>query len=138
MLGEVSIIEMVDSKRYSRDEIKKQAKVMVHQLVYQDIGFCSCGKAEDILILIKKVLKAIDDKTAKRLQEHSSYSLDRIIDEYKEEMDKLIPQKLIQELMLQILTSYGLIDHKKIIHNSFLTPYGEEILCALNILYKNK
>lgn len=138
MLGEVSIIEMVDSKRYSREEIRKQAKVMIHDLVYKDIGFCSCGRAEDILVLIKKVLKAIDNKQAKRLQEHSYYSLDRIVDEYKEEMDKLIPQRLIQELLLQILTSYGLIDHKKIIHNSFLTPYGEEILCALNILYKNK
>lgn len=138
MLGDTSIIEMVDSKRYSRDEIRKQAKVMIHDLVYKDIGFCSCGKAEDILVLIKKVLKAIDNKQAKRLQEHSYYSLDRIVDEYKDEMDKIIPQRLIQELLLQILTSYGLIDHKKIIHNSFLTPYGEEILCALNILYKNK
>lgn len=138
MLGDVSIIEMVDSKRYNREEIRKQAKLMIHDLVYKDIGFCSCGRAEDILVLIKKVLKAIDNKQAKRLQEHSYYSLDRIVDEYKDEMDKLIPQRLIQELLLQILTSYGLIDHKKIIHNSFLTPYGEEILCALNILYKNK
>lgn len=138
MLGDTSVIEMVDSKRYSREEIRKQAKQMIHDLVYKDIGFCSCGKAEDILVLIKKVLKAIDNKQAKRLQEHSYYSLDRIVDEYKDEMDKIIPQRLIQELLLQILTSYGLIDHKKIIHNSFLTPYGEEILCALNILYKNK
>lgn len=138
MLGDTSVIEMVDSKRYSREEIRKQAKQMIHDLVYKDIGFCSCGKAEDILVLIKKVLKAIDNKQAKRLQEHSYYSLDRIVDEYKDEMDKLIPQRVIQELLLQILTSYGLIDHKKIIHNSFLTPYGEEILCALNILYKNK
>lgn len=138
MLGEVSIIDMEYSNKYSTQDLKIEAKLIVHKFVYEVMGFCSCGRAENILIKIRDVLQVVHNKYIKRHQEKSSYSLKRIQDEYEEEMREVIYDDIIQELVLQILTSYGLLEHTKCIHNSTLTPYGEEILCALNILYKRR
>lgn len=128
-----NIINMKESGKYTQNELLHKAKEILIELK-KNIGICNCGKSYKIMFMIRDVLQVINDKAEKIYMEKSPYSLERAQSEYEDELSKVIEVEVLQEFVLHILNYNGLIYHDKNINYNYLSPYGEEILCALRII----
>ena len=107
---------------------------ILHEFYFNRLGFCGCGTPKDIMIAIKDTLTYFNNKSESDYNTYESNSeKDDIVDiiNLKDDGDKSNGIKL---LLLNVLTNADVLEHSTTVRNSWLTPYGKEVLTAFNEL----
>lgn len=132
-ISEIKITELKQQGIYDEYELKVIASRMILNLQLGIMDFCGCGNPDGVSFMIRDVLRAIDNKV-------KNYDKMDIHEAYKQ-FDKELIEKLgfnsdniAFEFILHTLNSAEVLEHGSSVGGSWLTNYGEEILCAFEIV----
>lgn len=110
---------------------KQKAIKLVKTLYFSELEFCGCGSKEDILEIIRLLLEAIRERCNNEDWDKYENTLMNVFG-YKKPLTTNCIGYLLYTLLLEILNTTGILCHSSNIDASWMTPYGEEILEALN------
>lgn len=128
-----NISELKELGIYSEEELKEIASKMILNLRYEVMDFCGCGRPDEVSFMVRDILKAIDNK----FNNFNKMSDKEVFDMFDKELKDILgfdSKNIVFEFILHVLNSADLLEHGSGVGGSWLTNYGEEILCAFDIV----
>ncbi|MGL5711817.1 MAG: hypothetical protein ACRCX2_02255 [Paraclostridium sp.] len=128
-----NIRELKELNIYSEQELIEISSKIIHKLQFDTMDFCSCGRSDEISFMIRDVLRAIENK---RLN-WDTMKFEDYYEIFNKELIETIgfdSNHIVFEFILHVLNSAGLLEHGSGVGGSWLTGYGEDVLCAFEIV----
>ena len=110
---------------------KDEAEQILYNMYFDELQLCGCGAPDNVLVMIKEVLNALNRQDSSERRE----VLFKTLGFEATSLDELTTiQYGMYKFILDVLDNAEIIEHGSSIHGAWLTKHGLEILQAFELV----